>query len=110
MIPCELLYEIIHIHFCLNWKIYCDDLSPLSATNAIQILLLLVLSCNSHHFTRHGRYKLNKLNSLPMFGFIAQLEKHQSSIRAGHGFQSCLSPDLFQDCSFELLKLENLLQ
>ena len=110
MIPCELLYEIIRIQSCLNWKIYCDDLSPLSATNAVQILLLLVFSYNSHHFTRHGGYKLNKLNSLPMFGFIAQLEKHHSSIRGVHGFKSCLSPDLVQDCSFELLKLENLLR
>ena len=27
----------------------------------------------SHHFTPHGRYELNKLTSLPMCGFIAQL-------------------------------------
>ena len=27
----------------------------------------------SHHFTPHGRYELNKLASLPMCGFIAQL-------------------------------------
>ena len=27
----------------------------------------------SHHFTSHGRYELNKLTSLPMCGFIAQL-------------------------------------
>ena len=27
----------------------------------------------SYHFTLHGRYELNKLTSLPMCGFIAQL-------------------------------------
>ena len=27
----------------------------------------------SHHFTPHGRYELDKLTSLPMCGFIAQL-------------------------------------
>ena len=27
----------------------------------------------SYHFTPHGRYELNKMTSLPMCGFIAQL-------------------------------------
>ena len=53
----------------------------------------------SHHFTPHGRYELNKLTSLPMCGFIAQLVE-----------QSCWSPDFFQASSFQLLKLENLLR
>ena len=30
-----------------------------------------------HHFTPHGRYELNKLASLPMCGFIAQLVEHR---------------------------------
>ena len=34
----------------------------------------------SHHFTPHGRYELNKLASLPMCGFIAQLVEHCTSI------------------------------
>ena len=34
----------------------------------------------SHHFTPHGRYELNKLASLPMCGFIAQLVEHRTSI------------------------------
>ena len=29
----------------------------------------------SHHFTPHGRYELNKLASLPMCGFIAELRR-----------------------------------
>ena len=36
--------------------------------------------CTSHHFTPHGRYELNKLASLPMCGFIAQLVEHRTSI------------------------------
>ena len=34
----------------------------------------------SHHFTPHGRHGLNKLTSLPMCGFIAQLVEHCTSI------------------------------
>ena len=33
-----------------------------------------------HHLTPHGRYKLNKLTSLPMCGFIAQLVEHRTGI------------------------------
>ena len=36
--------------------------------------------CTSHHFTPHGRYELNKLTSLPMFAFIAQLVEHRTGI------------------------------
>ena len=42
----------------------------------------------SRHFTPHGRYELNKLTSLPMCGFIAQLVEHRTGIRGGHGFES----------------------
>ena len=38
-----------------------------------------------HHFTPHGRDELNKLTSLPMCGFIAQLVEHRTGIRGGHG-------------------------
>ena len=34
----------------------------------------------SRHFTPHGRYELNKLTSLPMCGFIAQLVEHRTGI------------------------------
>ena len=34
----------------------------------------------SHHFTPRGRYELNKLTSLPMYGFIAQLVEHRTGI------------------------------
>ena len=32
----------------------------------------------SHRFTPHGRYELNKLTSLPMCGFIAQLSEQRT--------------------------------
>ena len=37
-------------------------------------------SSNMNHFTPHGRYELNKLTSLPMCGFIAQLVEHRTGI------------------------------
>ena len=35
-----------------------------------------------------GKYELNKLASLQMCGFIAQLVEHRTGIRRGHGFES----------------------
>ena len=35
---------------------------------------------SSYHFTNQGRYELNKLTSLPMYGFIAQLVEHRTGI------------------------------
>ena len=56
-------------------------------------------------------YELNKLTSLPMCGFIAQLVEHWSHrYRGGHGFESRWSPAFFLASSFQLLKLENLLR
>ena len=49
------------------------------ATTAVQIYELLHIY-TSHHFTPHGRYELNKLASLPMCGFIAQLVEHRTGI------------------------------
>ena len=34
----------------------------------------------SHHFIPHGRYELNKLTSLTMYGFLAQLVEHHNGI------------------------------
>ena len=47
---------------------------------------LFHINFTSFHCT--GRYKLNKLTSLPMCGFIAQLVEHRTGIRGGHGFES----------------------
>ena len=68
-------FRLLHSN-CLNWKIYCDDHSSLSSTTAVQIW---IISYTSHHFTPHGRYELNKLTSLPMCGFIAQLVEQRTS-------------------------------
>ena len=57
------------------WKIYCDDHSSLSSTTAVQ---KWIISYTSYHFTPHGRYELNKLTSLPMRGFIAQLVEQRT--------------------------------
>ena len=62
---------------CFNWKIHCDDHSSLSSTTAVQIW---IISYTSHHFTPHRRYELNKLTSLPMCGFIAQLVQQRTGI------------------------------
>ena len=34
----------------------------------------------SHHYTSHGSNELNKLASLPMCGFIAQMVEHRTGI------------------------------
>ena len=42
----------------------------------------------SHHFTPHGKYEINKLTSLPMCGFIAQLVEHRTGIAEVTGLNS----------------------
>ena len=59
---------------CLNWKIYCDDFS---STTAVHMNYFIY---TSRHFTPHGIHELNKLTSLPMCGFIAQLVEHRTGI------------------------------
>ena len=55
---------------CLNWKIYCDDHSSLHLQPQYKYELFHI------YFT----YELNKLTSLPMCGFIAQLVEHRTGI------------------------------
>ena len=61
----------------------------------------------SHHFTPHGRYELNKLTSLPMCSFIAQLVEHCTRIAEVMG-SNPVEALIFS--GFFLLKLENLLR
>ena len=63
----------------------------------------------SHHFTPHGKCELNKLASLPMCGFIAQLVEHRTGIAEVTG-SNPVETLIFQASSFQLLKLENLLR
>ena len=48
----------------------------------------------SYHCT--GWYELNKLTTLPMCGFTAQLIEHRTQCHGGHGFESRWSPDIFR--------------
>ena len=61
---------------------------------------------SSHQFSPHGRYELNKLTSLPMCGFIAQLEEHRTGIAEVTG-SNPVEELVFQASPFQLLKLEN---
>ena len=62
---------------CLNWKIYCDDHSSLHLLPQYKYELFHIYF-TSLHCT--GKYELNKLTSLPMCGFIAQLVEHRTGI------------------------------
>ena len=64
----------------------------------------------SHHFTPHGRYELNKLTSLPMCGFIAQLVEQRTGNREVTGSNPVEALIFFSGFFFPLLKLENLLR
>ena len=57
-----------------------------------------------------GKYELNKLTSLPMCGFIAQLVEHRTGIAEVTGSNPVEALIFFQASSFQLLKLENLLR
>ena len=57
-----------------------------------------------------GRYELNKLTSLPMCGFIAQLVEHRTDIAEVTGSNPVEVLIFFQASSFQLLKLENILR
>ena len=60
----------------------------------------------SNHFTPQGRYELNKLTSIPMCGFIAQLVEHRTGIAEVTGSNPVEAP-IFQASSFQLPKLGN---
>ena len=62
---------MIILHFAMI--ILHSDLQP-------QFKYMNYFIYTSHHFTPHGRYELNKLASLPMCGFIAQLVEHRTGI------------------------------
>ena len=56
----------------------------------------------SHHFTPHGRYELNKLTSLPMCGFIAQLVEQRTGNAEVTGSNPVEALIFFQASSFQL--------
>ena len=69
---------------------------------------LFHIKVTSFHCT--GRYELNKLTSLPMCGFIAQLVEHRTGIAEVTGSNPVEALIFFQASPFQLLKLENLLR
>ena len=69
---------------------------------------LFQINFTTFHCT--GRYELNKLTSLPMCGFIAQLVEHHTGIAEVTGSNPVEALIFFQASSFQLLKLENLLR
>ena len=91
---------------CLNWKTYCDDHSSLSSTTAVQYELFHI-NFSSFHCT--GRYELNKLTSLTMCGFIAQLVEHRTGIAEVTGSNPVEALIFFRLLLSNCLKLENLL-
>ena len=65
---------------------------------------LFHINFTSFHCT--GKYKLNKLTSLPMCGFIAQLVEHRTGIAEVTGSNPVEALIFFfQASSFQLLKL-----
>ena len=59
----------------------------------------------SHHFTPHGRYEINKLTSLPVCGFIAQLVEHRTGIAEVTGSNPVEDLIFSGFFSYHLLKL-----
>ena len=61
-----------------NYEFFIYDHSSLSSTTAVHIW---IISYEFHIISLlTGRYELNKLTSLPMCGFIAQLVEHRTGI------------------------------
>ena len=70
-----------------------------------------IISYTSHHFTPQGRYELNKLTSLPMCGFIAQLVEQRTGNAEVTGSNPVEVLIFFRLLlSNKLLKLKNLLR
>ena len=64
---------------CLNWKLNCARWSFFTFINN-RSSNVNYFKYTSHHFTPHGRYELDKLTSLIMCDFIAQLVEHRTGI------------------------------
>ena len=81
-------FQLLKLENLLRWSFFTLIYHRSSHMN-----YFIYASC---HFTPHGRYELNKLTTLPMCGFIAELLEHRTGIRGGQGFESRLSPDIFR--------------
>ena len=63
-------FQLLKLENLLRWSFFTFIYSRSSKMN--------YFIYTSHHFTPHRRYELNKLTSLPMCGFIAQLVEHHT--------------------------------
>ena len=72
-----LIFFRLLLSSCLNWKTHCEDHSSLSSITAVQVNYFIYTYIIS---LLTGRYELNKLTSLPMCGFIAELVEHRTGI------------------------------
>ena len=64
-----------------KFKCHLTKRSATAADDALSLTLLAKMNYftyTSHHFTPHERYELNKLTSLPMCGFKAQLVEQRT--------------------------------
>ena len=113
-----LIFFRLLLSSCLNWKIHCDDHSSLSSITAVQIFVEFISSREEFKYMNYfiytyiislltGRYEFNKLTSLPMCGFIAQLVEHRTGIAEVTGSNPVEALIFF---FFRLLKLENSLR
>ena len=94
---------------CLNWKKITAMITLHFHLQPQYKYELFHIYSTSFHCT--GRYELNKLTLLPMCGFIAQLVEHRTGIAEVMGSNPVEALIFFfQACSFQLLKLENLLR
>ena len=76
--PAEaLIFFRLLLSSCLNWKTHCEDHSSLSSITAVHMNYFIYTYIIS---LLTGRHELNKLTSLPMCGFIAQLVEHRTGI------------------------------
>ena len=97
-----------------KFKCHLTKRSATAADDALSLTLLAKMNYftyTSHHFTPHERYELNKLTSLPMCGFKAQLVEQRTGnaeVTGSNPVEAVIF--FFQASSFQLLKLDNLLR
>ena len=88
---------------CLNWKIDCDDHSSPSSTIAVQYIF--------HTISLHRKIWTQQIDLAPKHVWLhSSVGRASHQYHGCHGFESRWSPDILQACSFQLLKLENLLR
>ena len=106
------VYEIIHI-----WTEVIDEIKEWSSSKFSHLSNWKekawnnqgfngIRTCDFREYRCGALTTVNKLTSVTMCGFEAQLLEHRTGIRGGHGLKSRWSPELFLASFFQLLKLE----